>query len=565
MVSVHLRHPANQRFALIIGLSVFVVLAFRSSFVSMWDLWQTSDHRHGILVFPISAFLIWRVRRELADVHLQVDARGLFLLVPVSICWIVARLAGIQVAEHILAIGMIPAALASLAGLEVVRKILFPLVFMFFATPLGDSLVPSLMLITANISTALLKLSGFPLLRDGQYISLPGGEFVVADVCAGLRYLSAGLMIVMLYGYLTYESIRKRLLLIIVTAFTLVAANGIRAYIVMAVASATQMEYLGGRDHIYFGWLLFGIVMMAIMWIGTWFADKGALPAQDPSDTTIMHVSHSMLPMIAALGLVMLAITVIPLQADLSEASTMLAAAVALLVIAYFLLRRIPGQESTFHEEEAVVALHFGWKRIATGLAGIAVLLLTPRFAASIEDESVFPAGQLDLVRATSCAMGGDWRAPMLPTFDNASIEQSYTLHCDQRPVGIYAASFSSALQGAELISSSHFVTPPEWDRSATMSSATLPSGVNVGEIEIDLPDYKALVWFWYEVDGSVSTSASRTKLNQLVALMKRRPAGGSIVVLETDVSDGKGAARERLTGVAENLIAEQRMVASGA
>ena len=68
-------------------LTAIVLVSYGSTFSSLWALWQTSDHRHGILVFPIVAFLVWRSRQELADVPLRADPRGLPLLLVLVIAW----------------------------------------------------------------------------------------------------------------------------------------------------------------------------------------------------------------------------------------------------------------------------------------------------------------------------------------------------------------------------------------------------------------------------------------------------------------------------------------------
>ena len=41
----------------------------------------------------------------------------------------------------------------------------------------------------------------------------------------------------------------------------------------MAVASATDMEVLGGRDHVLFGMVLFALVFIALIWFGEGYAD----------------------------------------------------------------------------------------------------------------------------------------------------------------------------------------------------------------------------------------------------------------------------------------------------
>jgi len=319
-----------SRLALLAGLASFVVILYWTSYASIADLWDTSDHRHGILVFPIAAFLTWRMRHEVAALPMGTDFRGLILVVPLASAWLLARLAGIQVVEHFVVLAMIPAVVLTFLGIRITVKLLFPLLFLIFATPLSDALIPHMMIVTADISTALLELSSFPVFREGQYISLPGGEFVVADVCSGVRYLVTGVMVVALYGYLTYESVFKRTVLVAVTATALIVANGVRAYIVMAIASATNMQYLGGRDHIYFGWLLFGIVMMLIMWLGTRYADYDDVSDESEYRHAISGLARSAVPLISALALIMLAVTIKPLQADFGATGALLVVALAL-------------------------------------------------------------------------------------------------------------------------------------------------------------------------------------------------------------------------------------------
>ena len=50
--------------------------------------------------------------------------------------------------------------------------------------------------------------------------------------------------------------------------------NGLRAFIVMAVASATDMRVLAGKDHVIFGWALFLLVMIALYFVAERFSDR---------------------------------------------------------------------------------------------------------------------------------------------------------------------------------------------------------------------------------------------------------------------------------------------------
>jgi EpsI family protein len=327
----------------------------------------------------------------------------------------------------------------------------------------------------------------------------------------------------------------------------------------MAVASATRMEYFGGRDHIYFGWLMFGVVMMLIMWIGARFADDEEIGGTDLSGTMAIRASHSILPLIAALGLVMLAVTLAPLQADFGQTGAMIAAAAALLGFLFLLVRHTSGNEHPTTGRSKKTVFRFGWGRILAGIATLVILVLTPRFATTIENSAVDFVADLDLKRAVPCTFAGPWQKDWQPRFQNADLEQAMTFTCSGASVSVYVAAYASALQGKELISSAHQVVPPDWDRSSDSSSYAIRSqggrDRSVDETRVDAEAYKAVIWYWYEVDGNVAAGSLMAKTYQVMALMRGQPAGGRVVVIETPAGTDIRRARERLESVAKAMM----------
>ena len=209
--------------------------------------------------------------------------------------------------------------------------------FLVLATPLGESLVPHLMVITADLSRACLKSAVSRFFETVSTSACPVANSS-SPMCAAACAISCGIMISLLYGYLTYTSFRKRSSCVMSAAVILIFTNGVRAYIVMAVASATNMQYLGGRDHIYFGWLMFGVVMMLIMWFGARYADE-----EEPRARYVTcrrdRAPRTALPLIGALGLIMLAVTLKPLQKDFGETGAMIASPWRLSSSSFLLLR----------------------------------------------------------------------------------------------------------------------------------------------------------------------------------------------------------------------------------
>jgi EpsI family protein len=239
-------------------------------------MWSISYYEYGWLVYPASLYVLFRQRDELASIRPQKSTLGILLAAVLVLAWLVARVAGIQVIEFISATLLVFAVFWAIAGTKAMRKTAFPLLLLLAAVPVSEFLVEPLMRITAKISEVLLALIAVPALRDGQFFYLPGGSFEVADVCSGLKYLLAGVFAGLAFSYVTYTSVYKRLLFIGIVGIAVVVTNGVRAFIVMSVASATRMKILGGEDHIIFGMVMFAVVFVALIWVGEKYADPQA-------------------------------------------------------------------------------------------------------------------------------------------------------------------------------------------------------------------------------------------------------------------------------------------------
>ena len=285
---------------------VVVVAVYWQTFSRMMGMWSLSTYEHGWLVFPVALYVLWRRRAELANVSWDASSRGVALTTLLVAAWIVARTVGVQLVEFASATLLIFAVFWSVAGTGAMRSAAFPLLLLLAAVPAGEFLVEPLMRLTAAISAGLLGLVGVPVLRDGQFFALPGGTFEVADVCAGLRYLLAGLMAGLAYAYVTYTRNGKRVLFVGIVAIVLVITNGVRAFIVMYVASATDMQVFAGKDHVYFGMVLFAIAFLAMIWFGEKYADPPLhrIPAGEGSRDADGRAPLSAILVLAVFGII---------------------------------------------------------------------------------------------------------------------------------------------------------------------------------------------------------------------------------------------------------------------
>ncbi|WP_324780150.1 exosortase A [Thiobacillus sedimenti] len=268
------------------GVTALVLLAlaaiFWPTFHAMAAIWERSEtFAHGYLIFPISLWLIWRKREALARVRPRPDLRGLVLLAGAGAAWLLADAGSVAVVAQYAFVAMLVAAVWILLGEAFLRAAFFPLMFLFFAVPMGEFLIHPLMNVTADFTVSMLRATGIPVYREGTFFSIPSGNWSVVEGCSGLRYLIASVTLGVLYAYLSYRSFKRRLLFSLAAMVVPVFANSGRAYLIVMIAHLSDMKLALGVDHYIYGWVFFGIVMLLLFWVGSfWREDDLPMPAQ---------------------------------------------------------------------------------------------------------------------------------------------------------------------------------------------------------------------------------------------------------------------------------------------
>jgi exosortase A len=260
---------------------------YHSTFMSMVVIWWRSQtFAHGFIIFPISLWLIWRERSEIVRLTPRPDYRALALLVLLGFAWLAARLVDVLVIEQFMLVVMIPTLVWLLLGWTVLSRLAFPLGFLLFAVPVGEALVPTLMDLTADITVKLLKITGIPVYREGRFFSIPSGDWSVVEACSGIRYLIASLTLGLLYAYLNYRSMIRRLAFIALAVGFPIIANGLRAYMIVMIGHLSDMKLAVGVDHFIYGWIFFGVIMLIMFWIGSFWREPGRMDAEMPSHSS---------------------------------------------------------------------------------------------------------------------------------------------------------------------------------------------------------------------------------------------------------------------------------------
>lgn len=257
---------------------------YHQTVTSMVTIWLRSDtFAHGFLILPISLWLIWRRRDELGRLQPRpAPAVALLALLP-ALAWFVAWLVDVLVVQQLALVAMLVVGVWAILGHQLARALAVPLLFLFLAVPMGEALVLPMMEFTAASTVWLIQQTGIPVYREGLYFSLPSGSWSVVEACSGVRYIIASFTLGVLYAYLTYRSLWRRLLFVLASILVPVLANTIRAYIVVMLGHWSDMRIGTGVDHLIYGWMFFGLVMFLIFWLGAMFReDQDPLPMTSP-------------------------------------------------------------------------------------------------------------------------------------------------------------------------------------------------------------------------------------------------------------------------------------------
>jgi len=296
--------------AFIIALVGLVLVLWDTSlaFVEVWSGGET--YSHGFVILPISLWLVWQKRKELSRVTPQPTSVSLLLVAGASLVWIVGDLVGVLLIEQLGMVLMLIMACVGMLGWRLSVYLAFPLLFLLFAVPMGEELIPPMMEFTATFTVEALRLTGIPVYREGLWFVLPTGSWSVVEACSGVRYIIASVTLGFLYAYISYHSLWKRLLFILVSAVVPVLANGVRAYVIVLIGHFSDMKLATGVDHLIYGWVFFGLIMLLLFWIGGFWQEEHVPIAPDgKSPTRAPGKMGQLLPAIGTLAIAYVALT----------------------------------------------------------------------------------------------------------------------------------------------------------------------------------------------------------------------------------------------------------------
>jgi exosortase A len=260
-MTVWRRHLAAL--ALLAGAILALFAHDLADLVGIW--WHSSTFTHCLLMVPMIGWLVAQRWPQLKTLTPTFWWPAVGWLAGAACVWLIGEAAGVALLRQFGLVLMLQGAVGATLGEKAVRALLFPLGYALLLVPFGEELVPLLQTLTAHISVALLHLSGLEAHMEGVFITTRAGFFEVAEACSGVNFLIAMLAYAVFAAHLCFRSWPRRVLFVAIALAATVIANALRAWGTMVAAEIWGIERAAGIDHIFYGWIFFGLVILAVM------------------------------------------------------------------------------------------------------------------------------------------------------------------------------------------------------------------------------------------------------------------------------------------------------------
>lgn len=491
----------------------WIVAWYWTTGAAMVSIWARSEtFAHGFVVVPIAAWLIWRRRHQLSQLA---PSPAWWVLVPLAACgfgWLLGQLGAVNAVSQLALMSMIVLAVPAVLGIPAARTIAFPLGFLFFAVPIGEFVMPRLMEWTADFTVLALRLSGVPVYREGLQFIIPSGAWSVVEACSGIRYLIASLVVGTLYAYLSYVSLRRRLLFIAVAIIVPIVANWLRAYMIVMIGHLSGNKFAVGVDHLVYGWVFFGLVMMLMFWIGARWRDDNPQAAAEIAGTPAA-----------------------PTPID----------------------------------ETARVALGKQWQ--AVWLAAFAVFAVTAAWPLTYRLIDRIDAGPAPALRPPDIPgwqpLATDplgWR----PAYQSPSAEYSRVYRRGDQQVGLFVAYYRNQAHTQKLVSSDNVLVKsldPHWTQLSHGRRQAAIAGQSIAVATADLrgsTGERLEARYWYWINGRLTANDYLAKGYTALAQLQGRGDDSAVVVVYTfkDTPEGSaGTLDDFIAGNASAVVAALR------
>jgi exosortase D (VPLPA-CTERM-specific) len=230
--------------------------------------WEREEFSYGYIVPPLAALMVWHALRDASFRLSSGTWVGAGLVVVAAVLSVLARAGGMPVFSFygfILALYGLGLSLYGWGGL---RRLFFPIGYLFFALPLPNTLYihvsTTMQHISSILATEALRNLGYSVYLTGNIIDLGPYQLQVAEACNGLRYLFPLASFAFLVGYLYSGPMWHRVVVFLSTVPITILINSGRVAFTGILVNYQGVSAAEGFMHAFEGWVIFLVGLLLL-------------------------------------------------------------------------------------------------------------------------------------------------------------------------------------------------------------------------------------------------------------------------------------------------------------
>jgi len=249
-------------------LVLLLTILYLRTFVWLANTWFTDPvYSHGVLIPIVSLFLAWRSVRDKDVRDTDPFKPGIILLTFGIILYIIGSITIFPFLSAISFLFVLCGLILYLYGKEVMRSLLFPVLFLIFAIPIPvvPAITVTLQSISARYSALTLEMLGVAVIRTGSEIQLTDCSFSIGLPCSGMNTLIALLAVSAIFAYLLKCPLLTKTALFCITIPVAIVANIIRITALLLIADHYGAEVAMRLFHDFSSPFLFIIAFISLI------------------------------------------------------------------------------------------------------------------------------------------------------------------------------------------------------------------------------------------------------------------------------------------------------------
>ncbi len=259
-----------------LGNSTFGYVNTPSLFTWMWNA-SSGDEIHARLVPVVVLALYYLKRRELIALPLNLWTPGLVLVA----LGLVLHIAGYMLQQQRISIVGLFTGIYGLMGVawgwRFLRASFFPFFLFVFCIPIGslaERVTFPLRMLVTYLSVGISQVAGLEVVRDGSliYNAQHTFQFDVAPACSGIRSLVALLALTTLFGFLSFKSTWRRLVMVF-AAFPLAVLGNVTRITVTIFVAEIMGQKAGAAVEQKFGFVTFAVAIVCVLVLERWLRE----------------------------------------------------------------------------------------------------------------------------------------------------------------------------------------------------------------------------------------------------------------------------------------------------